>query len=102
MLQSSRLPLCLGALPVTELLVDADSLSIHEIKQAINRLKDINREVRTQIFAALGRAKNRRWNNFMQAPDIVFRPVPRYRRDHSREPNDEAIESAMQSLSTHC
>ncbi|CAK9039981.1 unnamed protein product [Durusdinium trenchii] len=44
MLQSSRLPLCLGALPVTELLVDADSLSIHEIKQAINRLKDINRE----------------------------------------------------------
>ncbi|CAK9090151.1 unnamed protein product [Durusdinium trenchii] len=84
---------------ITELLVDGDNASIEFIKQAMNRLKDMGGNVRTQVFAEPRRVENRKWNNFLRQPGITFRSVPRSK-DYSREPNDEAIEAAMEKCST--
>ena len=85
--------------PIIEFLVDGDCGSIELVKHAISRLKNIGGHVRTQIFAEPRRTENKKWCEFLEEPGITFRPVPRSK-DHSREPNDEAIETAMQKLST--
>ena len=85
--------------PITELLVDADVGSIELFQQAISHLKDMGGTVRTQVFAEPRRTENKKWREFLEEPGITFRAVPRLK-DHSREPNDEAIEAAMQNIST--
>ena len=85
--------------PITELLVDADRGSIELFKHATSRLKNMGGHVRTHVFAAPRRTENKKWREFLEEPGITFRPVPRSK-DHSREPNDEAMEAAMQELST--
>ena len=97
-LGSGRSHIARASSPITELLVDADRGSIELVKHAISRLKDMGSTVRTQVFAEPRRVEIRRWKDFLRDPDITFRPVPRSK-DHSREPNDEAIESTLEKLS---
>lgn len=85
----------------TELLVDGDQHSTNDIKQAIGILKQHGGHVHTTILGAPGMFKRRTWGHFMQGPGITFQPVPRSSEDHFAEPNDSAIVSAMQTLSTH-
>ncbi|CAK9010808.1 Putative sulfite oxidase [Durusdinium trenchii] len=82
----------------TELLVDADSHSIEEVRQAIHCLEDQGRNVRTAVFAAPGRADKKTWAVFLRNPAVRFRGIQRTL-DGSGEANDEAISLEMQKLS---
>ena len=93
-----RSRVALAASPVTELLVDADTRGIEQIQHAIRCLTDTGGTVRTQVFAEPRRTESKKWQEFLEEPGITFRPVPRST-DHSREPNDEAIESTLEKLS---
>lgn len=84
------------------LLVDADTHSIEQIREALMCLRGEGGEVRAKLFGPPGRAENKKWARFLREPNITFRPVlrPDRRSDRSSEPNDEAISAAMQVLST--
>ena len=83
----------------TELLVDADLHSVDEIRQAISRLEDEAGVVQTKIFAAPARKDNKKWGRLMQETGITFCPVKRSTEvNHAKEPNDEAMTSAIQEL----
>lgn len=81
----------------TELLVDADSHSIDQIRQAISLLNERDSQVRTTLFAPPRRVENKRWSDFVKEPGVVFEPVLRSL-DHTAEPNDETIEKTMRTL----
>ena len=83
----------------TELLVDADNHSIEQIRQAMSLLKDEGQEVAATIFAPPRRMENKQWRAFLQENEISFEPVMR-RVDIHSEPNDEAVQRALRSLST--
>jgi hypothetical protein len=79
----------------TQLLVDGDIHSIEQIREAIHFLKAERHKVETTLFAAPRRVENNKWCRFMQEPDVMFEPVLRSD-DESSEPNDEAIQIAIQ------
>eukprot|EP00434_Breviolum_minutum_P010339 symbB.v1.2.009122.t2/scaffold552.1/size189238/1 len=81
----------------TELLVDGDTHSIDQIRQAISLLNERDSQVRTTLFAPPRRVENKRWSEFMKEPGIVFEPVLRSL-DHTVEANDEAIEKTMRAF----
>lgn len=81
----------------TVLLVDADTHCIEDIKHVLSRLRDEGGAVETRLFGPPARVTNKKWSQLLQEPDITFRPVLRSE-NPSKEPNDEAIVSAMQRL----
>ncbi|CAK9090416.1 unnamed protein product [Durusdinium trenchii] len=82
----------------TELLVDADAHSIQDIQQAIHILAERGR-VHTTVFGPPGREASKKWGRLINEADVKFQPVCRLT-DPSLEPNDAAIASVMQGLST--
>eukprot|EP00438_Fugacium_kawagutii_P003675 Skav224245 [mRNA] locus=scaffold939:1465982:1467977:- [translate_table: standard] len=81
----------------TKLLIDADSHSIEQMKQAVSLLKNEGQEVETTIFAPPRMVENRKWCQLMKAPDVTFQPVFRSH-DSLLEPNDEAIRKEIAAI----
>ena len=80
-----------------ELLVDADTHSIDEIRSGIELLRLEMGTVHTTIFAAPGLSQNTKWQKLFQEAGVSFRPVPRSS-IHSGEPNDDAIMASIRQL----
>ena len=92
---------CLASPKRTELLVDGDANSIEEIEEAIRCLKDREKgPVKTTIFAAPERAKNKKWGELFGKPSLRFQSVPRLKARLSKEPNDAALLRVMTKLSS--
>ena len=90
-----------GSLPAKkiELLVDADTHSIHIIQHAIRLLEKAYGPANTTIYAPKQRQQNKKWLQFLQQPNVHFRPVNRKREDgRAGEEVDEAIARAVRSL----
>ena len=83
-----------GIAEATELLVDADTHSLAEIKRAIAHLEEEGRTVRTAIYAAPNRERNKQWRVFMQKTGVNFCPVPR----SDGEANDSALMARLAEL----
>ncbi|CAE7290541.1 unnamed protein product, partial [Symbiodinium microadriaticum] len=80
-----------------ELLVDADTHSIDEIRAGIALLKLEKEVVHTTVFAAPGFARNKKWQRFFRETKVSFRPVRRSSilRD---EANDDAIIARVRKM----
>ena len=83
-----------GRVNRTELLVDADTWSLAEIKQAIQSFEQDGQRVRTSIYAAPARRESTTWRSFMQMPSVNFCPVHRCK----GEANDAALVSKVAEL----
>lgn len=79
------------------LLVDADSLKIDLITDAMVLLEKQGWQVSCTIFAEPEREKNKRWRSLMDARNMQFRPVER--ESGYSDSNDKAIVSEMHCLS---
>ncbi|CAE7587377.1 unnamed protein product [Symbiodinium sp. CCMP2456] len=79
-----------------KLLVDADSHSVEEIKDVINRLEETGKVVYTTVFAEPRRINNKKWSQFFQDRKVTFQPV---QRNPSRvgEANDDVIDRAIRT-----
>ena len=79
------------------LLVDADSLKMDEITDAMVVLEKQGWQVSSTIFAEPKREQNKKWRSLMDANNIQFRPVER--ESGYADTNDKAIVSEMHCLS---
>ena len=86
------------ASPNVELLVDADTHSLEQIRNGIAIMTEKYGAVRTSIFAAPGREENRRCRELFNHPGINFRPVSRRGTQSGGEANDGRIVAEMQRL----
>ncbi|CAE7762281.1 unnamed protein product [Symbiodinium sp. CCMP2456] len=80
-----------------ELLVDADTHSIDEIRAGIDLLKLEKEVVRTTVFAAPGFARNKKWQRLFRETNVSFHPVPRSSM-HRDEANDDAIIARVRKM----
>ena len=80
-----------------ELLVDADTHSIVEIRSGIKTLELESGLVRTSIFGPPGLIQNQRWQELFLVPEIVFEPVQRAS-SRKGEANDSAIAARVRAL----
>ena len=85
----------------TELLIDADTHGIPEIRSAIKLLEHEGSAVRSTIFAWPGLLQNRHWQELSEKPNISFQPVERLS-SHRGEATDIAIQARVRTLSHSC
>ena len=81
----------------SELLVDADTHGIDEIRSGIELLKLEMGAVHTTIFASPGRSRNTKWQKLFQEAAVSFHPVPRSS-IRGVEANDDAIIASVRKL----
>ena len=81
----------------TELLVDADTHSIAEIRSAMKILQLSDHTLHMTVFGAPGLAHNKRWQQLCAEPNISFQAVERVT-SRRGEANDSAIETKVRKL----
>ena len=80
----------------TDLLVDADTHSLHEIEAALSILLSDGQKVSTTVFAEPSRCTSQRWRTFLQEHSLKFhavKPVGGY-----SDPTDQAIKRELRKL----